>query len=147
MELLDVYNEQHQRAGRTIARNGEVLEGERLLVVDAYVAEDHLRGVAKLVHQHGKAHRLPRVHEHVAGLAYWQRRGDVSVRDAAFDLPLRLLRKLIAVLAEFGAVAGGASAEMTVPLTAGVIGKHAVYFEFVSEDAGEAYTFDRFTFD
>ena len=56
-------------------------------------------------------------------------------------------RGKIVATAEFGAAAGGASAEVTVPLTAGVIGKHAVYFEFVSEDAGEAYTFDRFTFD
>ena len=37
MELLDVYNEQHQRTGRTIARNGEVFEGERLLVVHVCV--------------------------------------------------------------------------------------------------------------
>ena len=37
MELLDIYNEQHIRTGRTIARNGEVFEGERLLVVHACV--------------------------------------------------------------------------------------------------------------
>ena len=37
MELLDVYNEQHERTGRTVVRNGEVFEGERLLVVHVCV--------------------------------------------------------------------------------------------------------------
>lgn len=37
MELLDIYNEQHERTGRTVARNGEVRDGERLLVVHACV--------------------------------------------------------------------------------------------------------------
>ncbi len=37
MELLDVYNERHERTGRTVARNGEVFHGERLLVVHACV--------------------------------------------------------------------------------------------------------------
>lgn len=41
----------------------------------------------------------------------------------------------------------GDEAEKTVPLTAGVIGKHAVYFEFVSENEAETFSFDRFTFD
>ena len=36
--------------------------------------------------------------------------------------------------------------EKTVPLTAGVIGRHAVYFEFLSEADGEIASFDRFTF-
>ena len=31
-------------------------------------------------------------------------------------------------------------------LTAGVIGKHAVYFEFLSDETGEIASFDRFTF-
>lgn len=33
MEYLDIYNEERQRTGRIIPRNGEVFEGERLLVV------------------------------------------------------------------------------------------------------------------
>ena len=37
MELLDIYNEKRERTGRVIARNGEVFEGERLLVVHAFV--------------------------------------------------------------------------------------------------------------
>ena len=41
----------------------------------------------------------------------------------------------------------GDESERMAPLTAGVIGKHAVYFEFVSEDESETYSFDRFTFD
>ena len=41
----------------------------------------------------------------------------------------------------------GGSAEATATLTAGVIGRHAVYFEFVSENASESFEFDRFTFD
>ncbi len=42
--------------------------------------------------------------------------------------------------------AGGES-EVSAPVTAGVIGKHAVYFEFVSEDPEADHIFDRFTFD
>ncbi len=37
MEYLDVYNAQRQRTGRVIVRNGEVFEGERLLVVHVCV--------------------------------------------------------------------------------------------------------------
>ena len=37
--------------------------------------------------------------------------------------------------------------EETAKLETGIIGKHAIYFEFVSENENEAYTFDRFTFD
>ena len=37
--------------------------------------------------------------------------------------------------------------EVSAPVTAGVIGKHAVYFEFVSEDPEADHIFDRFTFD
>ena len=37
--------------------------------------------------------------------------------------------------------------EKTAPLTAGVIGKHAVYFEFVSEEEDAIAAFDRFTSD
>ena len=36
--------------------------------------------------------------------------------------------------------------EKTADLTAGVIGKHAVYFEFLSEEDGEIASFDRYTF-
>lgn len=32
-------------------------------------------------------------------------------------------------------------------LTAGVVGKHAVYFEFISDESGAVVDFDRFTFD
>lgn len=41
----------------------------------------------------------------------------------------------------------GNSNEAKAMLQAGVIGKHAVYFEFVSDDSEEIYSFDRFTFD
>ena len=41
----------------------------------------------------------------------------------------------------------GSSTEQTASLSAGVIGKHAVYFEFLSEDKEESFSFDRFTFD
>ena len=34
----------------------------------------------------------------------------------------------------------------TAAVTSGVIGKHAVYFEFLSDEAGEIASFDRFTF-
>ena len=35
----------------------------------------------------------------------------------------------------------------TVGLISGVVGKHAVYFEFLSDEDGVVATFDRFTFD
>lgn len=35
----------------------------------------------------------------------------------------------------------------TAILTSGVVGKHAVYFEFISEEEGVVASFDRFTFD
>ena len=41
----------------------------------------------------------------------------------------------------------GTKKEKTADVICGVIGKHAVYFEFVSDDIDEVYTFDRFTFD
>jgi len=41
----------------------------------------------------------------------------------------------------------GDSKEVTEILNTGIIGKHAVYFEFVSENREESYIFDRFTFD
>ncbi len=41
----------------------------------------------------------------------------------------------------------GSSNEQTADLSTGVIGRHAVYFEFVSEDKNACYGFDRFTFD
>ena len=41
----------------------------------------------------------------------------------------------------------GTEKEKTADVICGVIGKHAVYFEFVSDDTDEVYTFDRFTFD
>ncbi|MBR5116999.1 MAG: family 43 glycosylhydrolase [Lachnospiraceae bacterium] len=37
--------------------------------------------------------------------------------------------------------------EKTAPLCGGVIGKHAVYFEYLADDKEAAFTFDRFTFD
>ena len=37
MELLDVYNADHEPVGRTVPRNGTVAEGERLLVVHVCV--------------------------------------------------------------------------------------------------------------
>ena len=37
MELLDIYNEKRERTGRTVVRNGEVFEGELLLVVHVCV--------------------------------------------------------------------------------------------------------------
>ena len=40
----------------------------------------------------------------------------------------------------------GENPESSAALTTGVIGKHAVYFEFISEEAGEVASFDRFTF-
>ena len=41
----------------------------------------------------------------------------------------------------------GDEKKVSAPVTAGVIGKHAVYFEFVAEDPEADHTFDRFTFD
>ena len=41
----------------------------------------------------------------------------------------------------------GTEKEKTSELTCGVIGKHAIYFEFLSEDPEGEYSFDRFTFD
>ena len=40
----------------------------------------------------------------------------------------------------------GEDHEKSAALTAGVIGKHAVYFEFLSNETGEIASFDRFTF-
>ena len=40
----------------------------------------------------------------------------------------------------------GSEKEKTEALTCGVIGKHAVYFEFMSDDENEVFTFDRFSF-
>ena len=41
---------------------------------------------------------------------------------------------------------GETEQEKTADMTAAVIGKHAVYFEFVSEEAGAVAGFDRFSF-
>lgn len=41
----------------------------------------------------------------------------------------------------------GNATEVTAEITTGVIGKHAVYFEFISDDAEETFIFDRLTFD
>ncbi len=41
----------------------------------------------------------------------------------------------------------GKQKESSSKLTCGVIGKHAVYFEFLMEDENETCSFDRFTFD
>ncbi len=41
----------------------------------------------------------------------------------------------------------GTEKEKTAELLTGIVGKHAVYFAFVSEDDNESFTFDRFTFD
>lgn len=41
----------------------------------------------------------------------------------------------------------GDEKEKTDVVTSGIIGKHAVYFEFLSEDENAIFTFDRFTFD
>lgn len=41
----------------------------------------------------------------------------------------------------------GSSKEVTANLLSGVIGKHAVYFEFCSKEKEETFIFDRFTFD
>ncbi len=40
----------------------------------------------------------------------------------------------------------GTDSEKSAVLTTGVIGKHAVYFEFLSDESGEIASFDRFTF-
>ena len=39
------------------------------------------------------------------------------------------------------------SKEKTEAVTCGIIGKHAVYFEFLSDDENAIFSFDRFTFD
>ncbi|MCR5033562.1 MAG: family 43 glycosylhydrolase [Lachnospiraceae bacterium] len=41
----------------------------------------------------------------------------------------------------------GSETEKTAALTTGIVGKHAVYFEFVSEQEGEIAALDRVTFD
>lgn len=41
----------------------------------------------------------------------------------------------------------GKNNESTAKLLTGIIGRHAVYFEFVSDSANESFGFDRFTFD
>ena len=41
----------------------------------------------------------------------------------------------------------GNNIECSAPLTVGVIGKHAVYFQFVSEDKEEEFSFDKFCFE
>jgi hypothetical protein len=41
----------------------------------------------------------------------------------------------------------GSEKELTAELACGVIGKHAVYFEFLLQDPEETCIFDRFTFD
>ena len=40
----------------------------------------------------------------------------------------------------------GDAQEQTADLLAGVVGKHAVYFEFLSDQPGEIASFNRFTF-
>ena len=40
----------------------------------------------------------------------------------------------------------GEELQKTVDLTTGIVGKHAIYFEFLSEEEGEVASFDRFTF-
>ena len=37
--------------------------------------------------------------------------------------------------------------KVTVPLSAGIIGRHAIYFDFRTEQGDDGITFDRFTFD
>ncbi|MBR6380972.1 MAG: family 43 glycosylhydrolase [Lachnospiraceae bacterium] len=41
----------------------------------------------------------------------------------------------------------GDKREASAQVTAGIVGKHAVYFEFLSEDPEREFAFDRFTFD
>ena len=48
------------------------------------------------------------------------------------------------VIAQFSLAAN--AGEASVPLTAGVVGKHAVYFEFLSDAPGDIASFNRFTF-
>ena len=40
----------------------------------------------------------------------------------------------------------GVENEKTADLTAGVVGKRAIYFEFLSDESGEIASFNRFTF-
>ena len=49
------------------------------------------------------------------------------------------------IISSFGATSS--ENEITAALNCGVIGKHAVYFEFISSEDGVAAEFDRFTFD
>ena len=49
------------------------------------------------------------------------------------------------IISSFGAKSS--ENEITAALNCGVIGKHAVYFEFISSEDGVAAEFDRFTFD
>ncbi|MCR5476858.1 MAG: family 43 glycosylhydrolase [Lachnospiraceae bacterium] len=41
----------------------------------------------------------------------------------------------------------GGKREASAQVTAGIVGKHAIYFEFLSEDPEREFAFDRFTFD
>lgn len=41
----------------------------------------------------------------------------------------------------------GCSKEVTSDVTSGIVGKHAVYFEFRTDDKDQSISFDRFTFD
>lgn len=49
------------------------------------------------------------------------------------------------IVASFDAAEG--VEEVTATMNAGIVGKHAVYFEFLSKEEGEVAEFDRFTFD
>ena len=49
------------------------------------------------------------------------------------------------IISSFSADSG--TKEITADVNCGVIGKHAVYFEFISEEEGAVAEFDRFTFD
>ena len=63
-------------------------------------------------------------------------------------LPMRVLVRLdsyrgrVIACLEFS----GENHEKSAALTSGVIGKHAAYFEFLSDETGEIASFDRFTF-
>ena len=59
------------------------------------------------------------------------------------QLRLDSRRGRIAAVADFD----GSRKEETAEMMTGVIGKHAVYFEFLSEDPEACFSFDRFTFD
>lgn len=49
------------------------------------------------------------------------------------------------IVASFDAAAD--ATEVTSPVTAGIVGRHAVYFEFICDEEGAVAEFDRFTFD